>query len=56
MGITKTTIGKLIGGTAAALLINFSVLAETVENHLRRSGHNYNIRCYRKLRYHNRSL
>ncbi len=31
MGITKTTIGKLIGGTAAALLINFSVLAETVE-------------------------
>ena len=31
MDITKTTISKLIGGIAAALLINFSVLAETVE-------------------------
>ena len=31
MDITKTTISKLIGALAAALLINFSVFAETVE-------------------------
>ncbi len=31
MDITKTTFGKLIYGTAAALLINCSALAETVE-------------------------